>query len=274
MKTWKYAVSTADEAPITAPIPLKGSICDTLVKASELGYDAIEVHTRPDAAIDYEAVQRAMEKTGVRIAAIITGRLNTEGMCSLIDDRPYVVDAAMKGMRQYVDMAAQLDSAIVLGWAKGNIPPGGDRKRYLDRLAVQLRILACYAAERHVKIMVEVINRYEVNIFRTATETLDFINSYDIDNLYIHLDSFHMGIEETDPVNAIKQCGKRLGYFHLADNTRMYPGSGQFDFTKLLRALKDIGYDGYLSVECLPLPNGEQAGVKALAYMKQIEQQL
>ena len=201
---------------------------------------------------------------------VITGRLNTEGMCSLVADEPYIVSATMDGMRQYIDMAQKLGAGIVIGWVKGNVPKGGKREKYLDRLAKNLRVLASYGAERNVKLNLEVINRYEVNIFTTARETMDFLEKYQLDNCYVHLDTFHMGIDECDPVEAIRLCRGKLGYFHLADNSRRYPGSGQFDFSCILNALEEIGYDGYLSVECLPWPTGEEAAQRALMFLKDL----
>lgn len=271
MKRWDYAVSSADDAPASAPILLKGSICENLKKAAELGYRAIEVHTRPDEQFDYEAIRQTEAAYGVKAAMIITGRLNTEGMCSLIDDRPYVVDAAMKGMRDYVDIACEMKADLVIGWLKGNVPAGGNREKYLNRLARNLEILAEYAKGRNVKLNLEVINRYEVNIFTTADEIMEFLEKYQIDNLYVHLDAFHMGIDECDPVEAIRRCKGKIGYFHLADNSRRYPGSGQFDFTKILNALEEAGYEGYLSVECLPWPTEMEAAKRAIDYMRQIE---
>lgn len=270
MKKWKLAVSSADEAPVTAPILLQGSVTDNLQKAASLGYDAIEVHTREDVDMDYDAIKAAYERTGARIAMIITGRLNTEGMCSLIADEPYIVSATMDGMRQYIDMAQKLEADIVIGWVKGNVPKGGNRKKYLDRLAKNLRILAEYAKERNVRLNIEIINRYEVNIFTTADETMSFLEHYQIENCYAHLDTFHMGIDECDPVKAIHRCKGKLGYFHLADNSREYPGSGQFDFKRIFEALDEIGYDGYLSVECLPRPTGEEAAKRAIDYLNSL----
>lgn len=267
MRKWKLAVSSADEAPATAPILLQGSVVDNLQKAAALGYDAIEVHTREDVDLDYDAIKATYDKCGAKVAMVITGRLNTEGMCSLIADEPYIVSAAMEGMRQYIDMAQKLDADIVVGWVKGNVPKGGKRERYLDRLAKNLKILAEYAAERNVKLNIEVINRYEVNIFTTADEIMSFLEKYKIENCYAHLDTFHMGIDECDPVEAIRRCKGKLGYFHLADNSRQYPGSGQFDFKRILDALDEIGYDGYLSVECLPKPTGEEAAKRAVSYL-------
>ena len=88
MKRWKYSISTADAAPATAPILLKGPICQNLIQAASVGYNAVEIHTRPEAQLDYDVIGDTMNKTNVRISAVITGRLNTEGGCSLIDDRP------------------------------------------------------------------------------------------------------------------------------------------------------------------------------------------
>lgn len=270
MKHWKFAVSSADEAPATAPILLQGTVEENLQTAADLGYDAIEVHTREDVELDYDAIRAAYQSAGARVSMVITGRLNTEGMCSLIADEPYIVSATMDGMRQYIDMAQKLEADIVIGWVKGNIPKGGKREKYLDRLAKNLRILAAYGAERNVRLNLEVINRYEVNIFTTAQETVDFLEKYQLDNCYVHLDTFHMGIDECDPVEAIRASKGRLGYFHLADNSRRYPGSGQFDFSRILNALEEIGYDGYLSVECLPWPTGADAAQRAIMFLKDL----
>lgn len=271
MNKWKYALSSADEAPDTAPILLKGSICDNLKTASNLGYQAIEVHMRENDPLNIQQVTDAMDKYNIRIAQIITGRLNTEGHCSLISDEPYNEKAAMDGMLQYIDIASKLKADIVIGWIKGNVPAGKTREKYLRRLAGNLEILNEYGKEKHVKLNIEVINHYEVNIFTTALELLTFLDQYKLDNCYVHLDTFHMNIEESDIVGAIKASKGRLGYFHIADNQRWYPGSGMLDFTSIFNALKIIGYDGYISVECFPHGDGEETARKAIDFLKSLQ---
>ena len=268
MRNWKYAISSADEAPSTAPILLQGSVEHNLQMAAQYGYDAIEIHTREDVEMDYQTINAASTCFGTRVACVVTGRLNTEGKCSLMADEPYIVAATMDGMRQYIDMAQKLGADLVIGWVKGNIPQGGKREKYMSRLAKNLQVLNDYAKERDVKLNIEVINRYEVNVFTTADEIMTFLETYPLDNCYAHLDTFHMGVDECDPVRAIYRCGKRLGYFHLADNSRRYPGSGQFDFKKILKALDEIDYKGYLSVECFPYPNPDLAATRAITHLK------
>jgi sugar phosphate isomerase/epimerase len=264
MKDWKYVLSSAIIAPKTAPILLQGSLEECLKNASRLGYNGVEYHSRENADIHYAEVADAMEKYNVKVSAIITGRLFTEGGYSLLNDDLENSKTAMNGMLMYADMCSKLKCDMVLGWAKGNVPAGADRNVYLDRLGGQLREIETYAEQKGVKIFIEVINRYETNLFNTAKELVDFLDKQKLTNCFVHLDTFHMNIEESDMCEAIRLSADRLGYFHLADNTRWYPGHGMLDFKKIISTLEDVNYNGYLSVECLPNPDGETAASLAL----------
>ncbi len=272
MKKWKYAVSSAETAPDTATILLVGDAEENFENAARLGYDAVEIHTREDIGPDMiERIRRAAERNRMDISAILSGRLYSEGKCDLISDAPYITEACMRGMERYIDLAAGLGADVVIGLARGRIPAGKPRERYVSRLAGNLKALDEYAGERSVRILVEAINRYETSLLNTAEELMTFLEEYDLPNCYAQLDTFQMVTEETDPAAAVKRCGERLAYMHLADNTRLYPGSGQFDFRKLLEAMEETGYDGYLAVECLPFPGRLEAAARGLRYMKGIE---
>ena len=121
-------------------------------------------------------------------------------------------------------------------------------------------------------IHIEVINHYEVNVFTTAKSLAEFLEKYGLDNCYIHLDTYHMNLEESDFAEAIRESKGKLGYFHIADNQRWYPGSGQLDFMPILEALEDIGYDGYITVECFPRGNGADTAEKAALYLNSLMQ--
>lgn len=269
MNEFKLALSTANSSPATAPILLNGSVLDNLRLSAALGYDAIEVHTRENVKFDAAEILRVSAETGVCVAQIITGRLNTEGQCSLIDDRPYVAQNAMLGMERYIKMAASIGSDLVIGWVKGNIPAGKSREVYMDRLAEAMRELNQKSKDMGVKLNIEVINRYETNIFNTCEETAAFIERNALDNCFVHLDTFHMNIEEADMCQAIRRAGGLLGYFHVADNQRRFAGSGTIDFGLVFDALRDIGYEGVVSVECLPIPDGQTAARASINHIRQ-----
>lgn len=272
MKNWKYGISAAPAAPKTAPILLTGDICDCLKKAAALGFDAIEYHTRETAEFDYEKILATMEETGCRVSMIVTGRLFTEGGYSLTSPDPEKERRAVEGMLRYVDMAARLGAGLVLGWAKGNIRAAESREVFFERLTKNLKIVDAAAREKGVTVNIEVINHYEVDVFMSAAEMAAYLQEHGFTNLCGHLDSFHMQLEEENFTKAIETVGSRMGYFHIADSTRWYPGSGYLDFKEILRALESVGYDGYITIECFPKDDNEATARKGLAYMKLIEQ--
>ena len=267
MQHWKYAVSAAEQRPQTSPLPLEGDLYEVLEQAAALGYDGIELHAREYVPFDYERIK----ESGCKISMLVTGRLFTEGNLSLLDGDPAKVDACLESMKIYLDKTAKLGAGIVLGWAKGTVAPGQDREAALRMLGERLQILDQYGSDAGAPIVIEAINRYETNLFHTAGEILRFLDTYHLENCYVHLDTFHMNIEEADLCGAIRLCGKRLGYFHVADNTRRYPGSGHLNFNEIFAALDDIGYSGWVNVECLPVPDGITAARQALHYLKKCE---
>lgn len=272
MGKWKYGVSCAETSPMTAPLPLAGDLYECMEKAASFGYDGVEFHTRETYEPDLVKIDRIGAECGAKICCIVTGRLYTQGGFGLLDEDPESEKTALTGMRRYIDMASDVGADVVIGWAKGTVPPGADRSLYLDRLARNLRELDGYAKDKGPRILLEVINHYETNIFNTAAETLAFLEGYKLENCYIHLDTYHMGLEEFNSYEAIRLCGRKLGYLHVADNSRRYPGSGQFDFKRIFAALDEIGFDGWVTVECLPLPDRDTAAKKAIHYLKACEQ--
>ena len=267
MRTWKYAVSYAQVSPITSPLPFCGDLYACMRKAADFGYDAIEFHTRETYAFDFDKIRTVQSECGAGICMLVTGRLFTEGGFSLLDADPVKVQGALAGFRAYIDAAEKLGAGIVIGWAKGNVPPDGDRAEYMSLLAERLRTINDDAKIHGVPVNLEVINHYESNIFNTCQETAEFIMSHKLDNCYIHLDTYHMALEERDPCQAIRAAGSLLGYVHVSDNTRHYPGSGTFDFKKILQALDEAGYTGYVTVECIPDPDRNISAQKAIAHL-------
>lgn len=79
-----------------------------------------------------------------------------------------------------------------------------------------------------------------------------------------------MNMEETDMYEAIRLAGRRLGYMHVADNTRLAPGTYCLDFNKIFETLKEIGYEGFITTECFPKPDGKTAAKAAAEYLKKL----
>jgi len=266
----RFAISTADCAAESAPILMIGSIGENIMKAAKLGYGAIEVHTTEDAELNYDEIAGLCNDYNVRIATVVTGRLTTMKGLTLTNQSPDNRKNAVLGMKAYVRMAQRLGADVVVGWVRGNILPQQNKENYMDILSVSLGEVARFAEDNGVKVFIEAINRYEINSFNRAAEIVDFIKHYGQANLYAHLDTFHMNIEEANMIDAILCSEKYLGYMHFADSNRRYPGVGHLDFLEISTALKKINYSGYFSIECLSYPTHEAAAKAALGYMQNI----
>lgn len=264
----KYSVAVAPWALENAPILYRDENWKNLVDLSrKAGYDAVELNIRDPGTIDGDAFQAYCAENGMEVSAIGTGMACVIDHLSLTDDSVSVRGEAVSRMKEFIRLGEKLDSAVVIGSLRGRIPDPGRREQSLGYFSRALDELLEEAEKRDVTILLEVINRYENNFFNTAEETVRFVREKHSGHLMVHLDTFHMNIEEADSAQSVRLCGKDLGYIHIADNTRRYAGSGSLDFSKVICAAREIGYDGYLSLECLPLPDADTAARRSAAYL-------
>lgn len=267
----RIAITATPSAAPDAPLLLRGDPVRAVERAAALGYDAVEFHVADAELFPVEQIVKACQTLHIVVSAIVTGKIFTQKHLCITSKDCEIRDAAMRELFAYIDLASRLrvSDGVVIGWVKGKRPEY-DIANFESLLASQLKRLCDYAKLRGQKILLEVINRYETNLFNTAAELLSFLERFPLDNAYVHLDTFHMNIEEADMAAAIRLCGKRLGYFHVADSNRQYPGAGHIDFTDICDALTDVGYHGTLSVECISEPDAETAAARAIATLRSV----
>ncbi len=264
---FRFAVTAAPWALKGAPVLLCGQMRPQFERAKTLGYDAIELHLlTPDDANSSE-VRQLKEEYGVEVAAVATGLSKLVDNLSFIDDNPVVRIRAVDRIRSFVDWSAELNCGIVIGSLRSTLPDDS-RAQCIDRITDCISDILDYAKPAKVPIYLEVINRYESNFLNTAKDAVDYFKNFNNNWLFIHLDTFHMNIEEASTEAAIMLCGARLGHIHFADNTRHACGEGTIDFKKVMGALKRISYSGYISVECLPIPDGITAAKDSIIHIK------
>jgi sugar phosphate isomerase/epimerase len=267
-RDFKFAVTAAPWALKGAPVLLCGEMRPQFEQAKAIGYHAIELHLRtPDDAKASE-IRALCEEYGISISAVATGLSKLVDKLSFIDDDEKVRSAAVDRIKEFIDWSAMLECGIIIGSMRGNIPDLDNREKYDLRMSSCLSKILTYAEPAKVPIYLETINRYENNYLNTAQETLDYVNNFGSKFLYVHLDTFHMNIEESSMEKTIMQCGSKLGYIHFADNNRHACGEGAIDFGKVMSALKNISYESYISVECLPLPDGISAARNSITNLK------
>ncbi|MGI6152878.1 MAG: TIM barrel protein [Christensenellaceae bacterium] len=267
----RISVTTIEQCGEKAPLVFRGDVFDAIKKAKQYGYDALEIHVRDAKTFDTAGVKKCLAENGIVISTIVTGQIYVVRKYCLTSPDEQNRKQAMAEMKAYIDIAAELGAkdGVILGWIRGDRPEGDDGT-YDRLLSAAIKELAEYAGSKGQRLLVEVINRYEVNTFNTAQELLDFINKYNLENVYIHMDCFHMNIDEADMAESIRICGDKMGYLHMADSNRHYPGAGHTDFIPIIKACKEVGYEGSFSLECIPIPDSDTSareGFKAIRAM-------
>lgn len=120
-----------------------------------------------------------------------------------------------------------------------SMPTARGRKNSVAAIAKTADI----AKKAGVDLVLEIVNRFETNLLNTAAQGLEFIRETGSDHVSLHLDTFHMNIEEVDPAMAIRLAGDKVGYFHVGESNRGYLGAGVIAFDRIFDALVEIGYD-------------------------------
>jgi len=112
-----------------------------------------------------------------------------------------------------------------------------------------VRQLAKYAEARGRQICIEPLNRFETDFLNTCDKGLKLIKAVGSKAVKLHLDTFHMNIEEKHQGAAIRKAGKLLGHFHACGSDRGTPGNDHIDWKPIAAALKAVGYKGDVVIE-------------------------
>ncbi len=128
------------------------------------------------------------------------------------------------------------------------------------------KLIPC--SEKHgVKLLVEPINRYEINTLNGSCESFDFIRESGLP-IYLMLDTFHMNIEDTSIEGSLEYCRDLIRHIHFIDSNRLAPGMGHLDMLGIHEKLKELAYTGYLCLEALPKPDARTCAEKGIAFFR------
>ena len=255
----KIAVTAMLDAPPHAPIVLRGPYDGVVPKAARLGYDAIELHIHDSADLDRRKLTGLLKENGIALSSIGTGSAYSVDGLSLSSGNSDIRQRAIQRIRDHIVTAGDHGAVVIIGLMKGVVRECGSRTDFLRNLNGSLDTLLKSAEEHRVALVIEILNRYESDILNTIDEGVDYLERFDSDYLKLHIDTFHMNIEEADIPQSIRRARGRIGHCHIADSDRWYAGHGHYDFPQTVAALTEIGYTGALAVESLIHPNSEES---------------
>lgn len=215
--------------------------------AAEIGYDLIEVLMFDPPALDRQVTRSAIAGSGLglRLGMALGPDVDISSDDAEISRR----GEAMVGLG--LEIASDLGAPAVSGicYAAFNTYCAPQTEAQVDRVAEALSRLDRRAGELGVGLGVEPVNRYESYMVNTLDQAAALIARAGGKNMFAHMDTFHMCIEERDIGSAVRRNASVLGYAHVADSHRGLLGTGNFDLGGYFRALAAVGYAGDLTFE-------------------------
>jgi D-psicose/D-tagatose/L-ribulose 3-epimerase len=211
------------------------------------GYDRLEIPLLDSWRIDPVSTRRVMEEHGLAV----TGNLFHTRDTDITSDDPAAVAAGERRLRRGVELVRDMGGDHLCGTiysmlGKYDHPPTPQGR---ERCVEVLRRIADLAADSGIRLGLETCNRYETNLVNTAAQSLALAEDIGRPNVDVHLDTYHLNIEEPDTTHPVLAAGRRLGYVHIGESNRGYLGSGDIDFAGFFRALHRAGYTGPIIFE-------------------------
>jgi D-psicose/D-tagatose/L-ribulose 3-epimerase len=197
----------------------------------------------------------------------LLGRNRLRAVCSLVlpeaawaSRRP---DAAIQHLEIAIDKAAEMGAEALTGVTYGGTnertgsPP---TQAEYDNITRALAAAARRAKSKGIQLGVEAVNRYESHLVNSAEQAVAMVERIGMDNVFVHLDTFHMNIEEKGAANGILVARDHLKYMHLSESDRGTPGAGNVPWDSIFVALSAIGFRGALTLESFVSMPPEMAG--------------
>jgi len=223
---------------------------DLAAKVKGFGFDILEVSCENPKLIDVEKVDSAIKENGLE--AVVCGAFGLDrNICS--ENETFVTNAK-DYIKWLVDAAVALDAKVVAGpmysaVGKSHYDDPVERKKEWDRAVAGIQEMADYAKGKGIKLALETLNRFETDMINTVKQGMQFITEVGRENVGLHLDTFHMHLEEKSSGDAIRTAGDKIFHFHACENDRGVPGTGQVRWDEIAHAIQDVGYAGPIVIE-------------------------
>jgi D-psicose/D-tagatose/L-ribulose 3-epimerase len=225
----------------------KDELEQALVKSHELGFDLVEFSYLDPAAVDVKWLAGRLKALKLDVA--ISMGLPPAGDISSED--PAVVENGVEILNKAIALTRDLGGtklAGILSSAHGKQEAALTRRAWDTSVSAFTRA-AETAKSSGVTLNLEIVNRFESNMLNTAAQGMAYIADVGASNVFLHLDTFHMNIEEADVGLAIRHAADKIGYVHIGESHRGYLGTGNIDFAAIFDALVAISWQDYVTFE-------------------------
>lgn len=216
--------------------------------AAGLGFDTIEIPLMDLDEMRSGEIKKRLEKN--KIGSVTSTALSLE--TDITSDDAAVRKKGIAYLKRCVDLTAEMGGTCFTGVIYSAIGRKIDRfpeASHYQKSAEALGEAARYAQKYSLTLGLEPVNRYETFLLNTSAQALELRRQIGEPNVAVHLDAYHMNIEENGFYEAVKNAAPHLCHFHLSESHRGTPGTGTVDWEAVFRGLRDGGYRGLVGLE-------------------------
>ena len=218
----------------------------TLRRIKSYGYESIEISGEPT-QYKVDDVRKLLKEYGIRCWGSVTLTLGERNLAAKNEaQRAKSVDYVKSVVRFAHELGGE--EVTIVPATVGKMIPDGTAQDEWRWVVEALREVYGLASQLGVRMALEPLNRFETYFLNRADQAVALAKEVGPD-CGVCLDAFHLNIEEADMLAAIRNAGRHIADFHVADNNRMAPGQGALDWRRIVETLRSAGYDGALTVE-------------------------
>jgi len=215
-----------------------------IAEAARIGLNMVEIPLLHPESFDGPGTRAVLDEHGI-YAAYSLGLPSDR----TLPDNPEGAEAFLRIAIDTIESAGGDILTGVLYGTLGDLPGRPPIEADYAMISEVLKSVAQYAKRKNIRLGVEPVNRYETFLVNTAQQAVELLDRIGEDNMFVHLDTYHLNIEEDSFKKAVLTAGERMGYIHLSESHRGTPGRGTVDWDGVFSGLKEINFTGALIME-------------------------